>query len=313
MQHQLFGGGGETSCQLHDVYELLICSLDESYSLCVELFSERKICGKVPKVSSPVVINELNRRGVILSDLANEDCEIDILLGTNVAGLLFMGGSVELDSGLFLLKTRLGFVLTGKQGVFGKRNEECDTVLNVISLLVKELSVNELWNHESIGIFYPIQKLNEKKNEQLKVMEEFKNNEGEEIVYRHCRVVFSVSSSPFLLAAVLPHLLENVPADDSQLCSKLKLSLPNTSQGVKVALVSAKAKVAPLKQAIIPRLELMACCIGANEWCHVPGKINPTDLISRGCSSSYLVESHWWEGPLWLVESPDAWPITTKK
>ncbi|GFW62204.1 integrase catalytic domain-containing protein [Trichonephila clavipes] len=49
-------------------------------------------------------------------------------------------------------------------------------------------------------------------------------DEGEEIVYRHCRVVFRVSSSPFLLNAVLAHLLENVPAEDTQLGSKLKLS-----------------------------------------------------------------------------------------
>ncbi|GFV45778.1 integrase catalytic domain-containing protein [Trichonephila clavipes] len=43
---------------------------------------------------------------------------------------------------------------------------------------------------------------------------------------------------------------------------------------------------------------------------HVPAKINPADLISGECSPSHLVESHCWEGPLWLVESPDIWPIT---
>ncbi|GFV77763.1 uncharacterized protein TNCV_1575111 [Trichonephila clavipes] len=52
----------------------------------------------------------------------------------------------------------------------------------------------------------------------------FYPDEGEETVYRYCRVVFGVSSSLFLLAAVLAHLLENVPADDTQLGSKLKLS-----------------------------------------------------------------------------------------
>ncbi|GFT62587.1 DUF1758 domain-containing protein [Trichonephila clavipes] len=128
------------------------------------MFSKKRICGRVPKISSPVVITELNSRGIALPDPENEDSEIDILIGANVAGLLFMDGCIELQSGLFLLKTRLGYVLTGKQGVFEKCNEGHDTVLNVISLLVKELPVNELWNLESIGIFDPIQKLNEKMN-----------------------------------------------------------------------------------------------------------------------------------------------------
>ncbi|GFY18319.1 integrase catalytic domain-containing protein [Trichonephila clavipes] len=86
-----------------------------------------------------------------------------------------MDGCIELQSGLFLLKTRLGYVLPGNREVFEKYNEEYDTVLNVISLLVTELLVNELRNLESIGIFDPIEKLNEK-NEHLKVIEEFKNS-----------------------------------------------------------------------------------------------------------------------------------------
>ncbi|GBO26555.1 hypothetical protein AVEN_148045-1 [Araneus ventricosus] len=167
MQHMLFGGR-ETQSQIHDVYELLLSSMDESYSLRVQVFSGDKICGTVPKVSNPTVINELSKKGIILSDFANEDCEIGLLLGEDVAGMLFMEGSVKLDSGLFLLKTRLGFVLTGKQEISDKCNERCDTVLNVISLFVKDSSINELWSLENIGIFDPIQRLNEN-NEHLKV------------------------------------------------------------------------------------------------------------------------------------------------
>ncbi|GBM40950.1 hypothetical protein AVEN_161590-1 [Araneus ventricosus] len=112
----------------------------------------------------------------------------------------------------------------------------------------------------------------------------------------------------------------------------------DASQGVKVVLVRAKSRVAPLKQVTIPRLELTACCIGDRLAHSVQqalnitemqtifwsdsmvnctgrgkkgdGKINLANLISRGCSPSHLVESHWWEGPWCLVESPDNWPVT---
>ncbi|GFW74544.1 integrase catalytic domain-containing protein [Trichonephila clavipes] len=130
---------------------------------------------------------------------------------------------------------------------------------------------------------------------------------------------------------------------------------------IKLHLLRAKARVTPTKSVTMPRLELLACFVGArlansiknsldilnlkitywsdslvalhwiknNEewsifvsnrikeitkisspenWRHVPGRMDPADVLSRGCSPRYLLESKWFEGPEWLLEDAITWP-----
>ncbi|GFW47385.1 uncharacterized protein TNCV_4536761 [Trichonephila clavipes] len=204
-----------------------------------------------------------------------------------------------------------------------------------------------------------------------------------ELVYRHCRIVFGLNSSPFLLNASINHLLDNAPLEyftvpryiaineTSELhifvdaskssygaCVFVRTVVEND---VKVTLLRSKARVAPLKSLTIPRLELMSCCIGARlansiiralnlpgikviywsdsevalwwireqgnwsvfvtnrvkeireltqfqSWRHVPSNMNIADLLSRGCTPQKMLDSKWWEGPLWLKNNREQWP-----
>ncbi|GIX75941.1 reverse transcriptase [Caerostris extrusa] len=43
-------------------------------------------------------------------------------------------------------------------------------------------------------------------------------------------------------------------------------------------------------------------------WRHIPGKLNPADIASRGCTLQHMSQYGWWEGPEFLKASPEAWP-----
>ncbi|GFY65060.1 integrase catalytic domain-containing protein [Trichonephila inaurata madagascariensis] len=60
---------------------------------------------------------------------------------------------------------------------------------------------------------------------------------------------------------------------------------------------------------IANRIKEIKLLFPKSDWRHIPGNMNPADLISQGCSPSKLIESRWWEGPSWLIESSHTWPV----
>lgn len=49
-----------------------------------------------------------------------------------------------------------------------------------------------------------------------------------------------------------------------------------------------------------------------DQWRHMPSKDNPADLASRGASAQQLVDSSWFEGPLFLWKQEVDWPQTPR-
>jgi hypothetical protein len=57
------------------------------------------------------------------------------------------------------------------------------------------------------------------------------------------------------------------------------------------------------------RVSAIKNVIPSVNWRHVPGKENPADLASRGCTMQELVNSEiWFRGPKWLSENRSSWP-----
>ncbi|CAK1578780.1 unnamed protein product [Parnassius mnemosyne] len=62
------------------------------------------------------------------------------------------------------------------------------------------------------------------------------------------------------------------------------------------------------KQFVSNRVSEICAHTKKEHWRHVPGHCNPADLLSRGCNMKTLMDSHWWDGPAWLLSDQELWP-----
>ncbi|XP_055584874.1 uncharacterized protein LOC129737740 [Uranotaenia lowii] len=97
------------------------------------------------------------------------------------------------------------------------------------------------------------------------------------------------------------HIFTDASEKAYRTCANLRTE--NSAGQIKVALLSSKSRVAPLKSKSIPRLELCGAVMGAELFAKVK------QAISRGIQPEEIQNnSLWWHGPDWLSCSSDKWP-----
>ncbi|GFV68045.1 DUF1758 domain-containing protein [Trichonephila clavipes] len=126
-----------------------VSNLNKTYTCSFEALSEKMICGYIPKIEDKQVLNELKRKKIKFTDSFRRETEINLLIGADVLGKLLTGNSVELESGLTAVESKLGWT------VFGKGSCVKDNIVTTLSMHSMNIPVNKLWELEVLGISSP--------------------------------------------------------------------------------------------------------------------------------------------------------------
>ncbi|KAJ8951485.1 hypothetical protein NQ318_000180, partial [Aromia moschata] len=228
--HCLFGGAEQE--QRHNCFDIQVCYSD--FTCTIEVLDQITICKNIPPVFYGPWVEELKTLGVQLED-THVDGPIELLIGADVCGNLYTGKRHVLKSGLVAVETRLGWTISGR---IISRSPLTSATMTISSLLVMrvdeegryEVRLPWLADHPPLPSNYNVAKrrlgatigklkrdhlleayddifkhIHEKDRDVLRFL--WMDADGNEMVYRHRRVVFGLNSSPFLLGATIDYHL----------------------------------------------------------------------------------------------------------
>ncbi|GFU81465.1 putative RNA-directed DNA polymerase from transposon X-element [Trichonephila clavipes] len=143
---------------------------NDTYAHSIEVLSQKKICGFVPKIVDIHTLQELKEKNITLSDLKAKEHDIELPLGADVIGNILTDNSLKLSSGVTVIQTKFGYTVIGKKKTI--HNSLCN---NVISLHCANFTVIDLWNLDAIGITDPTEDA-KRKHAHFDFLNQFKEN-----------------------------------------------------------------------------------------------------------------------------------------
>ena len=114
-KHGLFGGV-EVSSVEHQIYDVTIKNLNNSNPFKFTVLDQKNICGKIPTVHDPVLLEILHKNRIHLTDekLNGENMMIGVLLGAPEISQLATSVTKKLPCGITAIQTKLGWTILGK-------------------------------------------------------------------------------------------------------------------------------------------------------------------------------------------------------
>ncbi|KAJ8968554.1 hypothetical protein NQ317_001752 [Molorchus minor] len=147
--HCLFGGSKSTNS--HRCYDVTM--VNGKYTNTFEVLDQPYICNEVTSVFYGPWMHELSRLKINVSDYDNHG-PIELLLGADVAGLLYTGRHHNLQCGLVAIETWVGWTIMGKISAPKSRTNDAMSVLSLFA----SPSITDLWQLDVLGIQEPTEK-----------------------------------------------------------------------------------------------------------------------------------------------------------
>ncbi|GBN77178.1 hypothetical protein AVEN_36380-1 [Araneus ventricosus] len=263
---------------------------------------------------------------------------IDILIGADVAGRLFTGKRRVLSSGLVALESYLGWIIMRKTNLLSEKEDTAMMKLNQdgryevslpwkgdhlplpsnkeIAMKRLETSTRKL-HHENLftaydDVFKEWASLGIIENDPV---ESSSRHHEHYLPHRPVVKQQGTTKSCPVKTITIPRLELLAATVGARLCrsvlSALQWDNVDTHYWTDSTTVLGWIQREELWSVFVNnRVQEIRKLTDPTLWKHLPEAQNPADLPSKGCSAHQLSCSRWWEGPKWLLQTQENWPVT---
>ncbi|UYV67536.1 hypothetical protein LAZ67_5001142 [Cordylochernes scorpioides] len=146
IQKALFGGG-MTGVEKHGIYRIQLENIRKGNKIGIDVLEEKTICGRTTSIPMGQWVEELISHHVELNSEDFQNKEIDILIGSDYFGECLTGRTLKLKSGPTAIETIFRWILCGRPSY-----QEEGLVTTMITALLNQARIEELWDLEVLGI-----------------------------------------------------------------------------------------------------------------------------------------------------------------